>query len=265
MVEDGLSPLVEGVSLRKEYPTRGQAGGGRFLAVNGASLAIRSGETFGLVGQTGSGKSTVGRMLVGLEEPTAGDVRFDGSSILGLSSSNMRTLRRRMQIVFQDPIGSLNRRKTVRSIIAFPLRVQGVEERDRIARTDELLEMVGLSQRLASRFPGELSGGQCQRVSIARALALEPEFIVLDEPVSSLDVSIQAQILNLLRELQSLLHLTYLFISHDLAIVRYMSDHVAVMRDGRVLEQGRRDEVFEHPSSQYTRDLLDAIPELPHH
>lgn len=256
-------PLVEAVSLSRRYTASGATRTSVIRAVDDVSLSIMAGQTFGLVGQTGSGKSTLGRMLVGLEVPSSGSVLFDGADMGRQRGSALRSLRKRMQIVFQDPIASLNRRKNVRAIVGFPLKVHGVARLDRNDRVDELLEMVGLSPEHASSVPGELSGGQCQRVSIARALALRPEFVVLDEPVSSLDVSIQAQILNLLRRLQDELNLTYLFISHDLSIVRYMSGYVAVMRRGKIVEEGRREDVFDTPSASYTKELLEAIPDLP--
>lgn len=233
-------------------------------AVDDVSIDILAGETLGLVGETGSGKSTVGRLLLGLEEPDSGQVVFDGQLLTSLTRSRARHLRREMQIVFQDPVASLNRRKAVGQIIALPMVVHGTESpTERKERVCQLLELVGLRPDLAQRYRDELSGGQCQRVAIARALALEPRFLVLDEPVSSLDVSIQAQVLNLLRTLQKRLSLTYLFISHDLSTVRYMADRIAVMNNGKVVEVSSRDHLFANPSHQYTEQLLSAIPEIP--
>lgn len=256
--ERGGDMIVDARGLSKSYPLRG---GDVVRAVDGVSLQVRRGETFGLVGESGSGKSTVARLLLRLEQPTGGQVAFDGTALLTLSNRDLRRERRRMQLVFQDPFGALNRRKTVAQIIGLPLRVHfGLKGQARRARVRELLELVGLRPELADRYPHEMSGGQCQRVGIARALALEPEFIVLDEAVSAVDVSIRAQILNLLRELQQRLGLTYLFVSHDLAIVRYMSSTVAVMYQGRIVETGPRDRLFENPLHPYTLSLMSAIP-----
>jgi oligopeptide/dipeptide ABC transporter ATP-binding protein len=231
-------------------------------AVDGVSFDIRPGETFGLVGESGSGKSTVARLVLRLESPTSGSVLFDSRDVHAASPQELRRLRRQMQIVFQDPVASLNRRKTVEEIISAPLVVHGVDSAAlRKHRVRDLLELVGLSQSHARRYPSNLSGGQCQRVGIARALALEPQLVVLDEAVSGLDVSIRAQILNLLRELQARLGLTYLFISHDLAIVRYMATQVAVMYLGQIVEAGDRDHLFRNPRHPYTYALLEAIPE----
>ena len=255
-------PLVAVEALRRHF----RVGRGRdrhvVRAVDGVSFAIDRGETFGLVGESGSGKSTLARLLLRLDRPTAGRVLFDGQDLAGLSPSELRRLRRRMQIVFQDPFSSLNRRRTVEQTISLPLRVH---RRDlgsvaRVQRVRELLDLVGLRAEHARAYPRELSGGQCQRVSIARALALEPELVVLDEAVSAVDVSIQAQILNLLRELQEQLGLTYLFVGHDLAVVRYMSDRLGVMYSGRIVESGPRDRLFEYPLHPYTHALLASIP-----
>jgi oligopeptide/dipeptide ABC transporter ATP-binding protein len=233
-------------------------------AVDGVSFEIGRGETFGLVGESGSGKSTLARLLLRLDRPSSGRVVFEGQDLAALPAGELRRLRRRMQIVFQDPFASLNRRRTVEQTIALPLRVhrRDLKSAARSARVGELLELVGLRPTHASAYPRELSGGQCQRVSIARALALEPELVVLDEAVSAVDVSIQAQILNLLRELQGRLGLTYLFVSHDLAVVRYMSDRLAVMYAGRIVESGPRDRLFENPLHPYTHALLASIPSV---
>lgn len=230
-------------------------------AVDHVSLTIPRGQTFGLVGESGSGKSTLSSLILALEQPTTGTVMIDGVDLASLNAQQLRDLRRRMQLVMQDPVGALNRRKTVGQIIGVPLSVHRWNTRaDRRQRVAELLELVGLGPVYAQRYPNELSGGQCQRVGIARALALNPEFIVLDEPVSGVDVAIQAQILNLLRALQAEFGLTYLFVSHDLAVVRYMSAAVAVMQSGRIVEIGTRDEIFGTPKSEYTRTLIAASP-----
>jgi peptide/nickel transport system ATP-binding protein len=230
-------------------------------AVDDVSLEIARGETFGLVGESGSGKSTLARLLLRLDEPTSGRVLFDGQDVFAMSPRAHRRLRQRMQIVFQDPFGSLNRRKTVKQTIELPLRVQGqLSSAERGERVRELLDLVGLRATHADAYPRQLSGGQCQRVSIARALALGADFVVLDEAVSAVDVSIQAQILNLLRDLQQRLGLTYLFVSHDLAVVRYMSSTIGVMYHGRIVELATRDELFAHPKHPCTHALLAAIP-----
>jgi oligopeptide/dipeptide ABC transporter ATP-binding protein len=250
--------IASAESLSRHYPLRG---GDVVRAVDGVSFEIRRGETFGLVGESGSGKSTVARLLLRLEQPTDGRVLFENKDLSRLSDRDLRRERRRMQLVFQDPFGALNRRKTVAQTIGLPLQVHfGLKGEARKARVRELLQLVGLRAELADRYPHQLSGGQCQRVGIARALALEPQFVVLDEAVSAVDVSIRAQILNLLRDLQQRLGLTYLFVSHDLAIVRYMSTSVAVMYQGRIVESGPRDRLFENPLHPYTHSLMSAIP-----
>jgi ABC-type oligopeptide transport system ATPase subunit len=256
-------PLVSARNLVKEY-AQGRDGLHKRVvhAVADVSFEIAPGETFGLVGETGSGKSTVGRLVLAIQPPTSGTVVFDGHDLGAVSPAELRRLRRRMQVVFQDPVGSLNRRKTVQQAISSPLSIHGIGGRqERRQRVADLLEMVGLSRQHATRYPSELSIGQCQRVAIARGLALEPSLLVLDEPVSALDVSIQAQILNLVRELQERLGLTYLFISHDLAVVRYMATSVAVMHRGEIVEVGGRDDLFTAPRHPYTRELVEAIPE----
>lgn len=231
-------------------------------AVDDVSFAIPTGQTLGLVGESGSGKSTLARLLLRLDTPTAGRVLFQGRDLAACSREDLRLLRREMQIVFQDPFAALNRRKTVEQIVSLPLQVHDRElsRAARRSRVSELLELVGLRSEHAHAYPRQLSGGQCQRVSIARALALDPKLIVLDEAVSAVDVSIQAQILNLLRELQQRLGLTYLFVTHDLSVVRYMADTIAVMYLGRIVEAGARDRLFANPQHPYTHALMESIP-----
>jgi oligopeptide/dipeptide ABC transporter ATP-binding protein len=231
-------------------------------AVDDVSFEIRRGETFGLVGESGCGKSTTARLMLRLDEPTSGRVLFEGKDVFSLSRRAHRQLRPRMQMVFQDPFASLNRRRTVEQTIAFPLRMHQPElgSTERATRVRELLDLVGLRANHAGAYPRQLSGGQCQRVSIARALALRPDFVVLDEAVSAVDVSIQAQILNLLRDLQEQLGLTYLFVSHDLAVVRYMSSSIGVMYHGRIVELGSREQLFSSPRHPCTHALLASIP-----
>ncbi len=231
-------------------------------AVNGVSFTIRQGETLALVGESGCGKSTVARMLVGLYEPTNGHIRFDGEPLARLSSREGKALRRRLQMIFQDPYASLNPRWRVARIIAEPLKVHGgLTQAERDIRVDALLEQVGLSASDRNRYPHQFSGGQRQRISIARALAARPEFLVCDEPTSALDVSVQAQVLNLMKRLQRELGLTYLFISHNLAVVHHVADRIAVMYLGKVVELAARDELFAQPRHPYTRMLLSAIPD----
>jgi oligopeptide transport system ATP-binding protein len=256
------APLVAVENLHRHFRVGTARARHVVRAVDGVSFEVGRGETFGLVGESGSGKSTLARLLLRLDRPTSGRVLFETQDLAALSGADLRRLRRRMQIVFQDPFSSLNRRRTVEQAISLPLRVHSrdLKSAARGARVRELLDLVGLRPTHASAYPRELSGGQCQRVSIARALALEPELVVLDEAVSAVDVSIQAQILNLLRELQDRLGLTYLFVSHDLAVVRYMSDRLAVMYAGRIVESGPRDRLFENPLHPYTHALLASIP-----
>jgi oligopeptide/dipeptide ABC transporter ATP-binding protein len=230
-------------------------------AVDGVSFSLGRNQTLGLVGESGCGKSTTGRTVLYLERPSSGKVRFEGRELSSLSSSALTDLRRQMQIVFQDPIGALNPRHTVGQLISEPLRVHNLLPRPkRRARVEELLELVGLPADAVARFPHEFSGGQCQRIGIARALAVEPSLIVLDEPVSALDVSIQAQILALLTDLQSRFDLSFLFIAHDLAVVGQMSDRVAVMYLGKIVELADRDLLYAHPHHPYTQALFSAVP-----
>ncbi|MEB4614541.1 ABC transporter ATP-binding protein [Leucobacter sp. M11] len=250
--------LVRVRGLKKTF----QLGGGeQVTAINDVSFDIRRGETFGLVGESGSGKSTVSRAVLALQDVDAGTVEIQGRDVHRLRGRELRAARKDMQMVFQDPFSALNRRQTVAQIVSAPLEAHGLySANERHEKVAETLELVGLGQGFNDRLPGTMSGGQCQRVAIARSLVLDPEFMVLDESVSALDVSIQAQVLNLLRDLQARLGLTYLFISHDLAVIRYMANTVAVMRRGAIVEQASRDELFAHPQHEYTRSLMAAIP-----
>lgn len=260
------TPLLEVRHLKKIFPvTRGailRRTVGQAHAVDDVSFTLDRGETLGLVGESGCGKSTVARCVLRLIEPSAGKVLFRGEDLLSCSRSRMRDLRRYMQIVFQDPYGSLNPRMTVGQLVAEPALFHGLVKGRREAgqRVGEMLERVGLSASYARRYPHEFSGGQRQRIGIARALASEPDLLILDEPISALDVSIQAQILNLLEDLQSDLGLTYLFIAHDLSLVRHLSHRVMVMYLGRVVETADRDALFESPMHPYTQALLSAVP-----
>ncbi|SHI66075.1 ABC transporter ATP-binding protein [Wenxinia saemankumensis] len=257
-------PLLQVRNLRKSFGIRGGLLGrvlAEVKAVNDISFEIGRGEVVGLVGESGSGKTTAGRTLLRLEEPTSGEIRFDGTDLTTLSADGMRRMRRRMQIIFQDPFASLNPREKVREILTHPLRLHGIgTASDRPDRAAELLEKVGLGRDSLDRFPHEFSGGQRQRIGIARALAVEPDFIVADEPVSALDVSIQAQVINLLDDLCDDLGLTMLFIAHDLGVVEHFCDRVIVMYLGRIVETGRSEDLYARPNHPYTQALLSAVP-----
>ncbi len=257
-------PLLEVTDLVKHFPIkRGLVNRevDRVRAVDGVSFSVARGQTLGLVGESGSGKSTVCRTLLQLLKPTSGSVRFEREEISGHSRRQMRPLRRQMQMIFQDPYASLNPRRRVGQIVGGPVRLQGAASGAALRRqVQELLERVGLSAEHYDRYPHEFSGGQRQRIGIARAIALKPQLIVADEPVSALDVSIQAQIVNLLDDLQDELGLTYLFVAHDIGVVRHISDRVAVMHDGKIVEEGSADQVCEQPRDDYTKKLLAAVP-----
>jgi peptide/nickel transport system ATP-binding protein len=259
------SPLVEVEDLKVHFPIRSglviERRVGDIKAVDGISFDIQRGETLGLVGESGCGKTTVGRTILRLYDPTEGRILFDGQDIAGFSEKQMRGLRRKMQMVFQDPYSSLNPRQNVGNIVAEPLRVHGLIAGGEVEKKVQgLLDVVGLPHGAANRYPHEFSGGQRQRIGLARSLALNPDLIVADEPVSALDVSIQAQIINLLEDLQEEFHLTYLFIAHDLAVVRHISDRIAVMYLGKIVEIAPSDLLYASPLHPYTRSLLSAVP-----
>lgn len=254
-------PLVEVRNLKKYFPVKGLLRvKGYVKAVDGVSFNIERGTTLGLVGESGSGKTTVGKLILRLLEPTSGSVYYDGRDIFKLKGKDLKEFRRKAQMVFQDPYSSLNPRMTVFQIIMEPVKVHKIKVDDPESFVVKLLYRVGLNETHLYRYPHEFSGGQRQRIAIARVLALRPEFIVLDEPTSALDVSVQAQILELLKDLQRDFNLTYLFISHDLGVVRYMSDYIAVMYLGKIVEYGPAEEVFEKPLHPYTQALFSAIP-----
>ena len=258
------APLLQVTDLAKRFPVSGPLGGPKRIvhAVDGVSFAIGRGETLGLVGESGCGKSTVGRMIVRLMEPSEGAVIFDGQDISHRPETRLGSVRRKMQMVFQDPYGSLNPRMRAGDIVGEPLKVHGVARGSELAdRVEVLFRKVGLRPDQMRNTPGAFSGGQRQRIAIARAIALDPDLVVADEPVSALDVSIQAQVVNLLCDLQDELGLSYLFIAHDLGIVRHVSDRIAVMYLGRIVETGAAEEVFANPRHPYTRSLLEAVPQ----
>ncbi|MFC9187335.1 dipeptide ABC transporter ATP-binding protein [Streptomyces cyaneofuscatus] len=258
-VAEDVTPLLEAVDLRREFGR----GSGKVAAVGGVSLTVHAGQTLGIVGESGSGKTTLGRMLVRLLDPTAGRLRYGGTEIGSLSEKELRPFRRELQMVFQDPVASLNPRRSVGESVADPLRAAGERDEGRVRdRVGALLERVGLDPAHFERYPHEFSGGQRQRIGIARALAAEPKVIVCDEPVSALDVTTQAQVVALLAELQRELGIGLVFIAHDLAVVRQVSDQVAVMRGGLIVEQGSADEVYGDPQDPYTKQLLAAVPAL---
>jgi oligopeptide transport system ATP-binding protein len=259
------TPLLEVTDLVKHFPIKRGVLIDREVdqvrAVDGVSFRVERGETLGLVGESGSGKSTACRAVLQLVKPTSGSVEFEGREIAGLGRRQMRPLRRQMQMIFQDPYASLNPRKRIGQIVGDPLKRQGVASGSELRRqVQELLERVGLSSEHYNRFPHEFSGGQRQRIGIARAVALKPKLVICDEPVSALDVSIQAQIVNLLDDLQDEFGLAYLFVAHDIGVVRHISDRIAVMNEGKIVEQGSADEVCERPKDEYTKKLLAAVP-----
>ncbi len=258
-------PLLEVSGLKTYFPIRTgilRRHTDDVRAVDDVSFTVEKGTTVGLVGESGSGKSTIGKTLLRLVQATSGRITFDGTDITHMPESDFRPFRKRMQMIFQDPFGSLNPRHTIRQIVGEALEIHfpKLSSRERTDRVADLLSKTGLKPEMATRYPHEFSGGQRQRIGIARALAVEPDFIVCDEPVSALDVSVQAQIVNLLKDLQQQLGLTYLFIAHDLAVVEHMSDKVLVMHHGRIVEDAPASEIYANPQHPYTRKLLDAVP-----
>lgn len=259
--------LLEVRNLKTYFPIRTglfRRHTGDVKAVDDVSFVVEKGTTVGLVGESGSGKTTIGRTILKLIQPTSGEILYEGKNILPLGESEFRSYRRRMQMIFQDPFGSLNPRLSIFQIIGEALEIHFSEmnREDRRARVAELLVQVGLKADMMERYPHEFSGGQRQRIGIARALAVKPDFIVCDEPVSALDVSVQAQIVNLLQDLQEQLGLTYLFIAHDLAVVEHISDHVLVMYHGKIVENASAEQIYENPQHDYTRKLLAAVPKF---
>ncbi|TGA96469.1 dipeptide ABC transporter ATP-binding protein [Sporolactobacillus shoreae] len=257
-------PLLKVENLKKYYPIKGGIFGKvseTVRAVDGVSFTVNEGETLGIVGESGCGKSTTGRMIMRLIEPTEGSIQFEGKDILNISKSEMRKVRKDVQMIFQDPYASLNPRQTVGSIIEEPMIVHGLGDRkERRERVEELLELVGLSAYHAKRYPHQFSGGQRQRIGIARALAVRPKLIIADEPVSALDVSVQSQVLNLLQDLQKKFNLTYIFIAHDLSVVRHISNRVGVMYLGKIVEISDSESLYDNPKHPYTKALLSAVP-----
>ncbi|HLR40183.1 MAG TPA: dipeptide ABC transporter ATP-binding protein [Virgibacillus sp.] len=264
-----MSTLLEVTNMKKYFPLKSQTLFSNekpvLKAVDGISFSVRTGETLGLVGESGCGKSTAGRMILRLLEPTEGEIFFKGENITSFRGEKLRKLRKEMQIIFQDPYASLNPRKTIENIITEPMKIFNIPKQERIKKLEHLLDIVGLSAYHKYRYPHEFSGGQRQRIGIARSLALEPELVICDEPVSALDVSIQAQVINLMEDLQDEFNLTYIFIAHDLSVVHHISDRVAVMYLGELVEIAEVDELYENPKHPYTQALLSAVPEANPH
>lgn len=260
-----MSTLLELKDVKKHFPLKSDKILTRdkpvLKAVDGISVAVQSGETLGLVGESGCGKSTAGRLALKLLEPTEGEIWFEGKNITSYKGESLRRLRKEMQIIFQDPYASLNPRKTIEQALSEPMKIFGMAKKERKQRVEYLLDVVGLSSYHKNRYPHEFSGGQRQRIGIARALALEPKLVICDEPVSALDVSIQAQVINLMEDLQEGFQLTYVFIAHDLSVVHHISDRVAVMYLGKIVEIGEAKELYSNPKHPYTQALLSAVPE----